>query len=66
MVYLSDVAEFRRRKGSKNRYKKVKKDDYKDREERRAEINNNRKVVGTGVGVVRETRGWLNLIRAFA
>jgi hypothetical protein len=65
MFYLSDVAEFRRRKGSKNKRRKPDAD-YKQQENRRAEINNNRKVVGTGVGVARETRGWLNLIRAFA
>jgi hypothetical protein len=63
MFFLGDSdIQFRRRKGSKNKYKKI---NRKEAEQRRAEINNTRKVVGTGVDIAKETRGWLNLLRSF-
>ena len=77
MFFLGDESiEFRRRKGSKDKKKRKKKKSYKRIKEKekenynrqknsRDELNNKRKVVGTGIEIAKESRGWLNLFRNF-
>lgn len=61
MFFLSNIdATFRRKKGSKNKYKRS--NNYKDISEKRENINTARKVVGTGTNVMKEVRGWLKFL----
>ena len=71
MFLLGEInnAEFKRRKGSKNKIKKVHKlsdyEKYKNTREVRRNIHTSAEALNTARGVSRETRSWLRLAQTF-